>query len=190
MKTALIPCILLFLAGCAGAPFTTTSDFDREINYSAYQTYAWVSENPMVIPEGSTTQPSPLLERRIMDMIESQLQAKGFAIQEDAGSVDFVVGFTVGTREQLSVYSYPTPVGFNTWNYPYGWGPGPMFYTETTRTTQYTEGTLAIDIFDVEKLRPVWHGKAQGVVRERSQDEQRAILAQAIEEILATFPPL
>ncbi|MEM1080150.1 MAG: DUF4136 domain-containing protein [Pseudomonadota bacterium] len=197
MKALVAMIAALFLVACASDPFTVTSDYDRDIDYSGYQTYAWVSDSPMVVSEGSTVQPSPLLEQRFMDGIERELAARGFAKTDNPAEAQFVVGFTVGVRDRIDVDTYPTPVGFNTWNYPYGgwnygyaWGGGSVVYAEQTRATQYTEGTLAIDIFDVESRRPVWHGKAQGVVKERDPQEERDIQTQAIQEILATFPPL
>jgi len=196
MKSVCSLLVLMLLAGCASTPFTVSSDYDRAIDYSGYETYAWTSENPMVIPEGSTNRPSPLAERRLMDGIERELDMRGFQRVADASQADFVVGFSVGIRDRIDVKSYPTPIGFNTWNYPYGWNYGyawrssGMVYGQETRTTQYTEGTLAIDIFDVDNKRPVWHGQAQGVMRDRSPQEQRNIETQAIQEILASFPPL
>ncbi|MEM7054110.1 MAG: hypothetical protein AAF446_06125 [Pseudomonadota bacterium] len=72
MKALFVIVSLVLLAACATQPFTVSSDFDRAIDYSKYETYFWVSENPMIIPEGSSIRPSPLTERRIMDRIETE----------------------------------------------------------------------------------------------------------------------
>ena len=47
---------LLALIGC-GPQIRTQADFDPEIDYSSYDTFAWISEHPMVI----ATSPAPTL---------------------------------------------------------------------------------------------------------------------------------
>lgn len=54
------------------------------------------------------------------------------------------------------------------------------------RIVDYVEGTLAIDVFDHEAVRRVWHG--QGVIDARSRDELRAKVDRVVDAVFAEFP--
>ena len=54
---------------------------------------------------------------------------------------------------------------------------------------EYTEGMLAVDVFDVEERRPVWHGVATKRISESDRDEIEATVKAAVDAILAGFPP-
>ena len=65
-------------------------------------------------------------------------------------------------------------------------------YTVGTRDKAYTEGGLAIDVFDRRRESPVWHGVASKRLS-RSKLEDTAgnteTINSAVEKILAIFPP-
>ena len=64
--------VLLFLGACAAPGFKATHDYDDSINFSSYQKFGWISQNPMRV--GATTSTiSSLLEPRIMRAIEGSL---------------------------------------------------------------------------------------------------------------------
>lgn len=104
------------LAGCASG-FQATHDFDPTHDFSGHETWAWISDRPMKI--GATDRiPSPLLEPRIMASIENKFAARGYTRVDDATSADFVVAYTVCSREEIQVDSYPTMYGG--YGYPRG----------------------------------------------------------------------
>jgi hypothetical protein len=75
------------------------------------------------------------------------------------------------------------PAGFRR---PYRWGGA---YYQDIDVRQYTEGRLAIDVFDGKLKRPVWHGFATKTISSADQaDPQKAIDA-AVAAIVAEFPP-
>ena len=93
--------------GACATGFKATYDSDPSHDFSGYQTYAWISANPMIV--GPTNRvPNPLLEPRIMATVESGLTAKGYNKVDDPEKADFVLSFTVGSREEIQVNSYPT----------------------------------------------------------------------------------
>ena len=94
------------LAGCAST-FEASHDHDAKHDFSNYQTFAWLSENPMKVGRGLSA-PNPLLEPRIMGALESALGAKGFRLADDRKSADFVLSFTIGARDKIRVDSYPS----------------------------------------------------------------------------------
>lgn len=177
--------ICMFLLSLAGACATTIrarSDFDRSHDFSGYRTFAWIDDDPMVAPSGSDVRVSPLNRRRIVEAIEKELRAKGFELTHDRAAADFVVAYTVGARDRIDADSYPVPYR-GRWR----WG-GPYFGSDVDVDT-YTEGTLAIDIFDGKSRQPVWHGWATRRVRESDAEQAAALIEEAVRRVLADFPP-
>jgi hypothetical protein len=182
-----LACVLL--TGCATG-FKATHDHDPSHDFSEYQTFAWISENPMKV--GRTVQaPNPLLQPRIMDAVEAALVAKGYRQVEDPKNADFVLSFTIGSREKISVNSYPSmSLGYSK-GYPSHWGWGAAYHccARDTQLRQYTTGILAIDVFDVEEHRPVWHGAASKTINEKDRENVEKTVKAAVAAILADFPP-
>lgn len=189
LKSAALALLALAFGGCA-AGFKATHDHDAAHDFSGYQTYAWISEHPMRVGETSVS-PNPLLEGRIMSAIESQLGAKGYQLADDPESADFVISFTIGSREKIRVDSYPSmSMGYGA-GYPSHWGWGASYYccAQDTTVRQYTTGMLAIDIFDVAEHRPVWHGVASKSITESDRENAQETVNAAVLAILEEFPP-
>ena len=97
----------IMLGACAAPGFKATHDYDDSINFSSYQTFAWISRNPMKMAVTSVL-PSAMLEPRIMSSLERALVAKGYRFAKQPNSAAFVVSFTVGSREEIRVDSFPS----------------------------------------------------------------------------------
>jgi hypothetical protein len=177
-------CLVLLVgiaAGCAG--IQAQSDYDPNARFDTYKTFFWIGEQPGTLP--SSSQPSqpgldPLLARRIQSSIESHLEAKGYKKVDDVAKADFGVSFNVALREKIRVQSSPGYYGGGYWGYG-GW------YTSSVWGQSYTEGTLAIDIFDARSHLAVWHGWASKPVEESG--DRAAAVDEAVGAILAKFPP-
>jgi len=182
---------LALLSGCAST-FEATYDHDAGNDFSNYQTFAWISKNPMKVGQ-SVAAVNPLLEPRISSALEKALVAKGYKYVIQPKNADFVLSFTIGSREEIKVDSYPSMSAGYGMGHPGHWGWGGMYYgygvgTET-QVRQYTKGMLAVDIFDVKERRPVWHGVATKTIRESDRDEMDVTIKAAVDAILAGFPP-
>jgi len=179
--------ITAIVLGACASTFKATHDYDAGHNFSNYQTFAWISEHPMTLAQ--TVGPNnPLLEPRIMSTLETALAVKGYRWVKNAAAADFVIAFTVGSREEIRVDSYPSGYG-----HPgYGrWGGGYYGYGYGTETSvrQYTKGMLAVDIFDVRERRPVWHGVASKTISESDRENRDETIKAAVDAIVAGFPP-
>jgi len=193
LKTGFLALATAVLITACASGFEATYDHDGSNDFTAYKTFAWVSEHPMKV--GSVSRiPSPLLESRIMVTVESALGAKGYALVPDAESADFALAFTIGSREEIRVDSYPSmTAGHVGYGYPRHWGGwGGAYYGYGTETTvrQYTEGMLSLDVFDVSERRPVWHGVASKTISESDREDASGTVKAAVDAILAGFPPL
>jgi hypothetical protein len=181
MKVVLPLLLVTWLTACA-TPMQARSDYDSRNDFSRYQSFAWIAEDPLITPRGAAEQVSPLNRRRIVEAIESQLAGKGFRKAADAASADFVLSFTVGARDRIDVQSYPV-------RYHGYWGWGGTYLGYDADVSTYREGTLAIDIFDAHSNQPVWHGWATKRITERDVENAGQQIPIAVAAILANFPP-
>ena len=178
------------LAGCA-SNFEATHDRDESNDFTGYKTFAWMSEHPMIVGNVART-PDPLLESEIMVTIESGLGEKGYRLISDLDSADFALSLTLGSREEIKASSYPTmSIGYSGYGYPNHWGGwGSPYYGVSTGggARQYTKGMLAMDVFDVEERRPVWHGVATKSIKEADLKDIDGTIQAAVDAILEGFP--
>jgi hypothetical protein len=180
--------LLALLQACAtGRSIQTYDDYNPAIDFSGYRTFSFVSENPMVI--SSAAQPvSPLLEGQFMRAIRRDLESKGFRYLADPESADMAIAFTIGSRDQIRVDQYPATyrAGYSRYYRTYGYG---VAYGTETRVRQYTEGQLAIDIFDVRTKTPAFHGASSLRITNRDRENPSELLNEVVMETLDGFPP-
>lgn len=177
-------CTALLLSACGSTP--PVVDFDSSVDFGSYQTYAFISEHPLMRASDSNVT-SPLLEGRLMRITDENLQAKGFRKIADPEAADFAIGFTVGARDKVKVNSYPEPYRPNYG----GWGWGAPYYggASNVDVQQYTEGQLAVDIYDVAGHRPAWHGVATKRITDSMRRNPDETLTEIVNDILMEFPP-
>jgi hypothetical protein len=125
-----------------------------------------------------------LSQSKIQDAIRSELERKGYSFTENRDEADFVVAYTVGTRENIRTSHYP--VGYHgSW----GWHvPGSYYYIRETTEHRYTEGTLGVDIFDNESKKPVWHGWAEKTITESDRADPSSVIREGVAKLFESFP--
>jgi hypothetical protein len=168
---------LLLVAACAS--MSVSSDRYPQADFSGYQSYAWISADPLIQSRDSRTQVSALTARRIREAIEMELGARGYRQLPAPAGADFVVAFTVGTRDRIDTLSYPAP-----FRGPWVWG----WYESETDLRVYQEGTLSIDIFDGASHQPVWHGRARKEITSTDLSDPGPAISKAVKMILRKFP--
>lgn len=170
---------LITIATASCATFRVHTDYDPDAGFGDYRTFAWMDEHGRV----SSGYVSPLNVQRIERAIESELTAKGFEQRGEAEEADFLVSFTVGTREEVDVNRYPV-------TYRGRWVGHWPYQIEAVDVHSYTQGMLAIDIHDREHGRPVWHGLAGKRVTGADIEDSGPVIREAVAAVLASFPPL
>jgi hypothetical protein len=190
MKTAMykswsVPFQLLVLAGFLGgcATINTGSHFDETTNFGAYKSFSWIDDNPYI--SGDTSMLVSALSRSMIETaIQKELEKKGYTFMEDHARADFVVAYTIGTRESISINSYPaTYRGQWGWHVPYSY----YYYRDISAHT-YTTGTLGVDIFDNESRKPVWHGWAEKTVTQSDRSDPGPTIKEGVAKLFASFP--
>jgi hypothetical protein len=177
--------LALIVAGCSSSGgIESTYDYNREVNFSGYKTYAFISENPMAVSQAEGAV-NPMLQGRIMESIRVTMNGKGYNEVTDVETADMAIGFTVGSRDQIKVDTYPSSfhTGYSRRGYYYGYN-----YGTETRVRQYTEGQLAVDVFDVTSKNPAFHGVASKKITDSDRENQQQTLNAITAEALAGFP--
>lgn len=172
-----LPCVL---ASCA--TMRAGSDYYPAADFSGYRTYVWMAESPLIQSQSSRVQISALSVRRIREAIERELAARNFARVATREEADFAIAFTVGARDSIRVEDYPP-------YYQGSWRWGSPYYWPNVDVAMYTEGMLAIDVFNNETREPVWHGWAQKRIVRSDIEEPGPTIDAAVAAILANFPP-
>ena len=177
-----IACALTLVLGLAGCEtLRVGSDYDRTADFASYHSFIW-------LPREDYGVSNPLVVERARDAIQARLEQKGYTLASDPEYADFAVDFTIGARERTDIRAYPAPYsgawywyGPHWWGYPY-WGTGVDVY-------RYREGVLAIDVFDAKTHRPIWHGWAKKPLTRRDMEQSGQSIREAVDAVLARFPP-
>lgn len=173
--------LIAVAAGCV--TIRTGSHFDETTDFTAYRSFSWIAEDPYIAGDTSFLV-SPLAQQEIRTAIQRELTAKGYSFMPDRGNADFVVSFTVGTREKIRVESYPVEYrGAWGWHLPYS-----VYHHREFSAHSYTEGTLGVDIFDNESGKPVWHGWAEKTVTQKDRQDPSESILLSVGKLFAEFP--
>lgn len=181
---AILAASVILLIGCS--TIMVSEDYDRRAPFTSYKTFDWMPK-PEKMPANARAaiENSPLLGKRIQDIAESILTAKGLAPSKN--NPDILINYYVGFKDRVDITG---------WGYFYGprWGYywpylGP--YDDYT----YTEGTLVLDFVDAKTNELVWRGVADkalydyfygGAARHTFSDRE---LTKILNTLLDQYPP-
>lgn len=171
--TALVAALAV---GCSSV--TVDSDFDHDVDFSKYKTFAWYDHSGA---EHQPQRPNQIVDARIHRAMAEELIKKGFT-QTAPDTADFLVTYYTSTESKIDVYHSGYGYGYGYWGG--WWGPYGM---PTTQVTQYDVGTLIVDIIDGSTNDLVWRGMIQKALagNEGSEEKVKGYVAQ----VLKSFPP-
>ena len=177
-KLLLLSFIVITAVSCSSVQ--VSSDFDQTVDFSKYKTYAF-TEEALALPINE------LNRNRLLTAIETELAGKGFTKSENP---DVWIDIKAKLQEQQTAYAtssgYPG-YGYG-YGYRYGWGGG--FSTTTINYDTYTDGTLFIDMIDVQKNQLVWQGRGTKTISENANQKTREEnVKYAIKQIFMQYPP-
>ncbi|MDJ0928198.1 MAG: DUF4136 domain-containing protein [Gammaproteobacteria bacterium] len=158
---------LFGLAGCATGPRVFVNE-DPSANFANYKTFGFPERLGTDDRDGYTT----LLSQYLKAATTREMQARGYQLSDDP---ELLINFGVLTQEKIRSTTTPSYGGY------YGYrGYGAWGGYDTT-ITQYTEGTLTIDLVDARRNQLVWEVTGTGRIR----DEVRANLQPAVNDAVA-----
>ena len=174
LKTAVLAGAALAFASGAWAQDVKV-DYDKAANFGAIKTFS--------IKLG-TTWGNEIQQKRVLDEFTQALQEKGWTLaptgQADAEVV--VHGASQVKKDLNTFYSGMGGYGYR------GWGGMGGMGTATTTESQYTVGTLVVDIFDATGKSLLWRGAAQDELSDKTEKNIKK-LGKASDKLFKDFPP-
>lgn len=182
-KLASLAVAALLLTGCASKP-TIETDYDHTVDFSQYKTYAFF--NPMGIENPNY---SSIYGSIFRQAISKEMESRGYVKSDNP---DLLINVSGRLQEKTKVTTTSDPYmaggyyGYRRGAYGAWGGYG---YGTQTHVSQYTEGTVNVDMVDRKQKRMVWEGVAVGRVNEkRSNEETRTNINNGIKEMFAAYP--
>ena len=161
-----------------------SSDSNPDVDTSSYKTFAWLTPSQVIAaPSGF----NPIIKSKISNAIESALEQKGFRLVSSATEADFSISYSVGSRDKIKVNSYPASYGHFSWGRGYYGGDYGGGMPVQTSVHNYTEGKLAIDIYDVNSKQPAWHGWATKKLSKKTNENQDQLIKEVVERMFTSF---
>lgn len=148
---------MMIIAGCTGIRVST--DFDSKVDFSKYKTFNFSKEVDKVTL-------NDLNRRRLKDAISKEMSIRGFQI---SSTPDVLVNTFVKGKNK-----YSATANTNYWGGPFmyrGWGSSNT-YVDVNKSI---EGTLFIDLIDVQEKKMIWEGVAEGLVNPRTETREETI---------------
>lgn len=174
---ALCAITVTLLTACASGPLIYVNT-DPVASFSTYRTYNFVA------PLG-TDGPgySSVLSQYLRTATARELEARGY---QRSDTPELLVNFNVQTKDKIQTTTtsagprYGGYYGYRS-NYYGVWGG------YDTQVTQYTEGTLTIDIVDAARKQLVWEGTSVGRVRDKDRQNLQPVIDNVITQIFTKY---
>jgi hypothetical protein len=178
----------LMLAGAAalalGACATTSGptvriDADPTANMASYGTYSFFE--PFGTDRSGAATP---LGNTVKQALRREMDIRGLRYVESGG--DLLVNAGVKSTDKTNVSTMPTMDPY--FGYRGGRYNPWIGYSQETIVSQYTEGTLTIDLVDRTRKQLVWSGAAFGRITDKVRNDPQATVDTAVREIFARYP--
>lgn len=180
----------IFISGCS--TLEVQVDYDEKHNFSALSSFAVVYKNK---EDGRDFD-----RDRISRLVSAYMKDKGYKNVEKSAA-DFYVTMHLNVEQKSQIETNyetiglrPVPYTYMGFERPYPLRPAGMIAMEpdvrvTTRTNEYEEGRLVLEILDVKENRVVWQGIAKDRLSDDyTQKEKSEYLNKVIAELFKDFP--
>jgi len=171
VKTMVVAGLALAMAGGAWAQDVKV-DYDKAANFGAIKTFSL---------KLGTSWGNQISEKRVTDEITQALTGKGWTLVPQ-GPADAQVVLHGASQTKRSLNTFYS--GMGGYRYRGFGGTG----TATTTESEYTVGTLVVDIFDAKGENLLWRGAAQDEISDKP-DKNIKKLAKASDKLFKDFPP-
>ena len=174
LKTMVVAGLALAVAGGAWAQDVKV-DYDKAANFGAIKTFSL---------KLGTSWGNQIGEKRVTDEITQALTGKGWTVAPE-GQADAQVVLHGASETKRSLNTFYSGMG----GYGYrGWGGMGGTGTATTTESEYTVGTLVVDIFDKTGKSLLWRGIAQDELSDKPEKNVKK-LGKASDKLFKDFPP-
>jgi len=166
---------VFLLSSCSSVK--VVADYDTATDFSQYKTFAFYKKGI------DKAEISDLDKRRILKAVEAEMMAKGFTKSENP---DILVNIFTKAQKKVDVYNnYGGYYGHYGW-YPWYYGPN-----YGVQISEYTEGTLFVDLIDAKKKELAWQGIGSGgLITSGNVAKKEERIKEFVAQIMAQYPPV
>lgn len=196
MKTRTLRNLFLLVLGAAllscATSYDVSIDFDENFDFDTFQTFA------VVTPADIDTMVDDLAQARVESAIKEQFELRGYeAVAPD--QADLLISYFGTTEEGTDIQTYNSYNDYYHYARCYRCGGAIVpvrstIPTTETRTVEYTEGMLMVDLIEPGTETLKWRGQtiARFGAREATTMtplEREEVVSEAVASILENFPP-
>ena len=135
------------LAGCA--TMTVSSHIERNIDFSNYVTYSWGPRDNFPVGDPRLDN-NPFFRDYLEGAIEKRMAANGYE-RVATGQPDLLLHYHASVNQRVDVYEADQSHGYTQGQYS----------NVESRTVEFEQGTLIVDVVDAQSNRVIWRGWAQ-----------------------------
>ena len=179
-NSLILAAIILVASSCSGVKVTT--DVDKTADFTKYKTVSylgWQEDIGKVINEFD--------QERIRSALKTEMDKRNIKVVDQDG--DMVLSIYLVSDKKTSVTAYNNYYGGVGRGYGRrgrgGWGMGHS--TTTYSESDYVQGTMVVDVFDLQSKDLVWQGVGVGTIQEKPEKREKS-LPKAVATVLKDFP--
>jgi hypothetical protein len=177
LKTSLT---FAFVLAFSGAFAQAKADYDKNTDFSKYKTYSFAGWQ-----NGSDAILNDFDKKRIHEAFGNEFAARGMKYVESGG--DAMVTLFIMTQDKTNTTAYTNYTGGMGYRGRYGYAGGFGTSTTTISESEYTEGTLIVDMYDEGTKDLVWQGILSSTVKENPQKREKSI-PKNVNKLMKKFP--
>lgn len=174
------------LSGCASSP-NVIANTDASANFAGFKTFGFA---PTLGTDRGGNRTA--LSRYLVAATTREMTARG--LTEASDNPDLLINFNTNVSDKVRIDNNPMPMGppvvvgrrgyYGYRSGMYGtWGT----YNQTT-ATQYTQGTLNIDVVDAARKQLVWEGVVTKTITQKSVENLETTIDTAVTSAFTKFP--
>ena len=182
LRGTLIAITALSIVGCASAP-NTFVNADPATDFSQYKTFGYFSTLST-----DNEQYQSMVSNFLKVAVAQELDQRG--LSHDPENPQLLVNFYINTKDKIQSRTVPTAGGYYGYRDPFydPWGGYGGYGGYETRVSQYTEGTLNIDVVDAATKKLVWEGTIVGRLTDKDLKNLEKTVDEAVAAVMAGFP--
>lgn len=169
------------LAACSSSKLFDPKIFvnqDPAADFSKYRTYNYEPQLGTDERRGYRS----IISTYLIDAMDLQMQQRGYTKSDNP---DLLINFYVAKEEKVKATQTPSMVGGGYYGYRSGYYGAYSGYDTTV--TQYTQGTLNIDLVDSRSKTLVWEGVAVGRVTDKARENAQLAINGAVSDTMARY---
>lgn len=176
---------VLALSACSSTP-RVRHDADARVDMTNYHTYVWeqVTDDSGA---GGPAFKNPLNQKRLRAAVEANLARHGLQPAAEGATPDSYVTVAMGTRQAVEA-DRPVRLGLG-WGWG-GWRSGMMGSVNwsTDGMYNYTEGRIAVDLYDARSRDPIWHAAVEQDLSYLTGRDAEARINAVVDAMFTRFP--